>query len=369
MPKLTDEKKWSDPWFRSLLPEFKLAWLYLIENVDLAGVIELDRELAEFQIRCHIDWEQFLAVSGDRVRKLAKGGLWIPKAVRFQSGNLSGNSPFVKGVRRALQSRGLLDAYLEEFPPTVPKKGVTLSKGYQKGIDRVSKPYKGEGNSYSSHKSESLQTSNSLEEVPSGPADHSGTLPGLGDAVEPKAKSKSKSPPEEPSRYVLQFRDGSIYRFPQRLVDGLKKTYRITDDAVTKEMDKIEFWLMSNPMKRPTTSRGYAQRIANWFSEADRRGTFQTTASGPPFDISTARVPAELQSIEADVRRWLAHLQRKRGTIDRESVREQYRSMVEQHSPTVVQAAIRVAIKNDWKRLMFDEARQSAAVSPYQNLN
>lgn len=126
MARLSDEKKWSDPWFRSLLPEFKLAWLYLIDNVDVAGVIELDRDLAEFQIRASIDWDRFLRECGDRIVKRPNGQLWIPKAAKFQLGSpgvLNPKNNFHMGVMKCLQKHNLWGVFQEKFPSCCVKIG------------------------------------------------------------------------------------------------------------------------------------------------------------------------------------------------------------------------------------------------------
>ena len=48
--RFTDCDKWRDPWFRRLSVQAKLVWLWLLDNCDNAGVIDVDIELAAFQI-------------------------------------------------------------------------------------------------------------------------------------------------------------------------------------------------------------------------------------------------------------------------------------------------------------------------------
>lgn len=47
----TKTSKWNDPWFRRLSPEGKVTFLYLCDNCDLAGFIEIDIELIAFRTR------------------------------------------------------------------------------------------------------------------------------------------------------------------------------------------------------------------------------------------------------------------------------------------------------------------------------
>ncbi len=82
--RFTATEKWHDKWFQPLRPEFKLAWLYLVDNCDAGGFIDLNAGLADFQIGYEVDWERFLHECGDRVTKLASGKLWVVRFAEFQ---------------------------------------------------------------------------------------------------------------------------------------------------------------------------------------------------------------------------------------------------------------------------------------------
>lgn len=47
---MTEINKWKDKWFRALNPTEKILFIYLIENCDNAGFIEVDCDLWAFQI-------------------------------------------------------------------------------------------------------------------------------------------------------------------------------------------------------------------------------------------------------------------------------------------------------------------------------
>lgn len=87
--RFTDSYKWKDRWFRALRPEHKLAWLYVLDNCDHAGVIDLDEELANFQIGTALDWDAFLSHCGDRIQKTRKEKIFLVGFVEFQYGKLS----------------------------------------------------------------------------------------------------------------------------------------------------------------------------------------------------------------------------------------------------------------------------------------
>ena len=109
MPKrFTDSEKWKDRWFRSLNPPEKLAWLYLLDNCDQAGVIHLDEELADFQIGEPVDWTAFIQNCG--CDRLARVGckLWVVRFVQFQYGDkLSRDCKAHNPVFRSIEKHSL----------------------------------------------------------------------------------------------------------------------------------------------------------------------------------------------------------------------------------------------------------------------
>ena len=112
MPKrFTDSDKWKDKWFRALRPEFKLAYLYLLDNCDHAGVIELDRELADFQIGNAIDWDDFISICGKRIAMLADDKIWLVKFIEFQYGELSENCKAHNPVYQSMEKHRLSKGY------------------------------------------------------------------------------------------------------------------------------------------------------------------------------------------------------------------------------------------------------------------
>lgn len=125
--RFTDSDKWKDRWFRSLSPSFKLAWLYLLDNCDQAGVIELDEQLADFQIGQQVDWKAFIDACGDRIRDLENGKLFVLKFIGFQYGTkLSANCKAHNPVFQSLEKH-------------------SLSIPFPKGIERVHSKSPGQG--------------------------------------------------------------------------------------------------------------------------------------------------------------------------------------------------------------------------------
>jgi hypothetical protein len=113
MKRFTETNKWEDPWFRRLKPEMKLLWAWLLDSCDNAGVIDIDIELASFQVGYQYPIDT-LSEFGQRVIKLPCGKFFIPKFIEFQYGNLSPDCKAHNPIFSSLEKHGL--------------------KGYPKGI-------------------------------------------------------------------------------------------------------------------------------------------------------------------------------------------------------------------------------------------
>ena len=87
MKRFTETNKWRDPWFRKLSAVQKLAFIYLVENCDEAGVWDPDYELANFSIGAEVDWDKMMQALGpDRLLLLDNGSWFLTKFLEFQCG-------------------------------------------------------------------------------------------------------------------------------------------------------------------------------------------------------------------------------------------------------------------------------------------
>jgi hypothetical protein len=105
MKRFTETDKWRDSWFRKLRPMSKLAFYYVVENCDAAGVWDPDFDLADFAIGEKLNWIEVLTDFGDRVKTLQNGKWHLTKFIEFQYGELieilKGHGiPYRKGIRR-----------------------------------------------------------------------------------------------------------------------------------------------------------------------------------------------------------------------------------------------------------------------------
>lgn len=121
--RFTETDKWKDKWFRSLRPEYKLAYLYLLDNCDPAGVIDIDEELAEFQIGMAIDWDSFFRLAENRITKIRNGKRWITKFIDYQYTNLGDSNAHIP-VKKSIERNDL------------PYENPRVREGFAKGLRR-----------------------------------------------------------------------------------------------------------------------------------------------------------------------------------------------------------------------------------------
>ena len=88
MPKrFTDTIKWKKRFFRELPSDYKLLWLYILDDCDHAGVWEVDFDAVELRIGVRFDSKEVLNKFDNRVIEFRKNEKWfIPDFVKFQYG-------------------------------------------------------------------------------------------------------------------------------------------------------------------------------------------------------------------------------------------------------------------------------------------
>jgi hypothetical protein len=81
----TDTFKWDDPWFASLSHQSKLLWLYLLDQLDHAGIWEPNLRKLNFDLDIKITESEILEIFSDRIQSIGK--YWyVPKFILFQYG-------------------------------------------------------------------------------------------------------------------------------------------------------------------------------------------------------------------------------------------------------------------------------------------
>lgn len=144
MKRFTETEKWKDSWFRELSRDSKLAFIYIIENCDGAGVWEADYALANFCIGGDpLDWDAVLTDMGDRVTVLPSGKWFLTKFVAFQYGELKPDCKPHAAVLKLLSKHGISIEYAKGIQTvTLPKGSLTL-KDKEKDTDKDKETDKG----------------------------------------------------------------------------------------------------------------------------------------------------------------------------------------------------------------------------------
>jgi len=109
MPKrFTDTEKWKKKWVRSLDPQLKLFWVYLLDVCNHAGIWDVDIELVNFVLKTTLIEDEVIKVFGDKIELLDGGRKWyIPSFIDFQYNNeLNPGNKVHKSVLNLLNKEG-----------------------------------------------------------------------------------------------------------------------------------------------------------------------------------------------------------------------------------------------------------------------
>ena len=97
--RFTDSEKWKDPFFEGLKNELKLAWLYLLDDCDHAGIWKKSIKRLNFSLDSDLTEEELLTAFKERIVVLNSDKWFIPKFVTFQYGN-----DFIKSKQKSVVS-------------------------------------------------------------------------------------------------------------------------------------------------------------------------------------------------------------------------------------------------------------------------
>lgn len=135
MKRFTETDKWKDVWFRRLAPIEKLTFLYLVDNCDNAGFLELDQEMmARFIGITELDLEG--ALKG-LVRGIegASGWVWVKNFLRHQKNDvLNPDNPAHRQIIGLLEKQRNRFGHVAEFAFLTAKEGA--SKGHKSPIGK-----------------------------------------------------------------------------------------------------------------------------------------------------------------------------------------------------------------------------------------
>jgi hypothetical protein len=126
--RFTDTEKWRDKWFRSLNPLEKLLFIYLVDNCDNAGVIEIDYSFWAYQVGCD-NSEIIKAFNGlSKCTEVVGEWCWIENFLRHQK-----NLPLNETNNAHKQILSLLDEHKNRFISSIK---FQYFLGANKGLNR-----------------------------------------------------------------------------------------------------------------------------------------------------------------------------------------------------------------------------------------
>jgi len=126
MKRFTETDKWKDAWFMDLPSKWKLAWLWIIDNCDHAGICDANPRLMSAMIGEPIDGAELLRVMQGRVECPKPGKWFVTKFIVFQYGEeLNPQNSAHKGVINKLRAVGIqCPVKLLDSPCKAPTKGL-----------------------------------------------------------------------------------------------------------------------------------------------------------------------------------------------------------------------------------------------------
>jgi hypothetical protein len=105
--RFTDTEKWKKQWFRSLTPEYKCFWIYILDNCNHAGIWDVDIELASFCIGAKLEPDKIKVLFQEQYQEIDTGRKWfIRDFLLFQYVRLS-KSVMNSNIVEVLERYGL----------------------------------------------------------------------------------------------------------------------------------------------------------------------------------------------------------------------------------------------------------------------
>lgn len=121
MKRFTEALKWRDPWFSNLSPDIKLAWLWLLDNCDHAGTIDLSFKHLQFDTGYTGTEDELFEKLSDKVVYI-NSRYFIVNFLDFQYSNFETNkSNPVKSAKDILSKYGItypVSQYVANIKPS-----------------------------------------------------------------------------------------------------------------------------------------------------------------------------------------------------------------------------------------------------------
>jgi hypothetical protein len=108
--RLTDTEKWKKPFIRSLPVEYKLFYLYLLDDCDHAGIWHVDMEVAEIRLGVKLSIQKARGFFAEKIVEFDGGTKWfVPDFIHFQYGAFNEKNKMYKAVYPVLCKYNLME--------------------------------------------------------------------------------------------------------------------------------------------------------------------------------------------------------------------------------------------------------------------
>lgn len=97
--RFTDTDKWKKPFIKSLPTEYKLFWLFILDECDHSGIWHVELEVAEARLGIKLSLEKIRGFFKERIVEFDNGTkMFLPDFVQFQYGSLNATNKAHKSV-------------------------------------------------------------------------------------------------------------------------------------------------------------------------------------------------------------------------------------------------------------------------------
>lgn len=152
--RFTDTEIWKEQaWFNELPPLYKLAWMYVTDSCDHAGIWKIDVvqlkkdtgidtfDLRDFIEKCNLDYDRFTGekITKERVKIVDNKWLWLTGFIQFQYGNKEGvvrENNITKSATDILKSLSIYDEGINKGFLTLEKGSGRVVKGTARDKDK-----------------------------------------------------------------------------------------------------------------------------------------------------------------------------------------------------------------------------------------
>jgi hypothetical protein len=97
--RFTDTDKWKKSFIKSLPVEYKIFWLYILDECDNAGIWHVEIDLAELRLGIKLSHQKIRGLFKEKIVEFDNGTKWfLPDFISFQYGDLDAKNRAHKSV-------------------------------------------------------------------------------------------------------------------------------------------------------------------------------------------------------------------------------------------------------------------------------